>query len=1353
MKKDPQKKCHFSGIRDNLERGNVAEFLQEKITDGTKLSFISAYFTIYAFDELKEQLTQIDNLRFLFGEPAFIQQLDPDKQDKKSFDLEEAGLLLRGRLQQKSIAQACADWIRNKVQIKSIKQANLLHGKLYHIDDKGVKSAILGSSNFTTRGLGLHEKRNNIELNLIVDSHRDLQDLGAWFDELWNNEKLVIDVKERVLAYLEQLYVENSPEFIYCKTLYHLFEKFVTEQLNQPLLNEQALAETVIWQYLYEFQKDGVKSVIYKMNHYNGCILADSVGLGKTFIALAVIKYFELRNYRVLILCPKKLKENWTRYCANNNSPLNHFIKDRFTYTVLAHSDLTRTHGKSGDIDLAAIHWGGYDLVVIDESHNFRNDNQGTGQKSRYERLLQDIIQMGGKTQVLLLSATPVNNTLDDLYHQLRFITEDKDTAFINNLGIKSVKTTLKNAQKVFLNWAKNPSERGQVKHLLDKLDTSVFTLLDNLTIARSRKQIKRYYANSLQQLGGFPQRNPPHNEYPEIDTLQKFIKYDALFDEISSYKLSLFNPSSYIKAEHQVKYAGKVRNFSQLTREHYLIGMMRINFLKRLESSIHAFALTMERTVRKIEQLEHKLLQFKEINLTDLLDDLEEEELDETLQIGEKLKFNLADMDIERWLADLAEDKQKLTYLYQSAQQVTAARDAKLKVLQGLIVQKVQQPTLNQDARKNRKVLVFTAFADTAQYLYTHLEMFAKNLGIHSALVVGGTGKNKTTLGKSDFESILTNFSPMSKERAKTSSTVSEEIDLLIATDCISEGQNLQDCDYLINYDIHWNPVRIIQRFGRIDRIGSRNHRIQLVNFWATPHLDKYINLKNRVEARMALVDMTATFDENVLKAEEVESLVKNELKYRDQQLLRLREEVLDLEEFNDSITLTDFTLEDFRLELQNFLDSRREELKNAPLGMYAVVPATEKIPAGVIFCLRQLENTVKNEQINRLTPYFLVYLQDNGKIVYTFAHDKEILQVFRELCFGKTDVYKELCYLFNRETENGQQMAHYDDLLKAAVRSIVETFAKRHKMSLQFGRDAKLITENKQIQETTDFALITEKTMLRDNFLTFSKTDLLQASLQLFKTLGYVSERRIVDDAGLPATFLDNYDVAKRFSPERGLFAEWQTIHLLFQLTDEEIKPIKPAFGRDSKFCVSTDNSIIESFLFIALELKKSHYSRTQLAKITRAINQIFPMPAILLFKHGELLTLSVIRDESKDVLEKVTLIKDIRIEEPHRAQIDILEKLSLTALNVSNFVELHRKWQEVLDISVLNKQFYQELAVLFTQLVGGERGKTKHQTALKLPSISDDKVLKEFVVRLIGRLLFCWFLQKKTSNTGKS
>lgn len=1069
-----QRKHHFSGIRDNLERGNVAEFLEERITNGTKLSFISAYFTIYAFDQLKAQLTQIENLRFLFGEPTFIQQLDPNKEDKKSFDIEEAGLRLNGRLQQKSIAKACADWIREKVQIKSIRHANLLHGKLYHIDDKGVKSAILGSSNFTTRGLGLHEKHNNIELNLIVDSQRDLEDLGAWFNELWHNEKLVIDVKERVLAYLEQLYIENTPEFIYYKTLYHVFEKFVIEQLNQPLPNEQALAETVIWQYLYEFQKDGVKSVIYKMNHYNGCILADSVGLGKTFIALAVIKYFELRNYRVLVLCPKKLKENWTRYCANNNSPLNHFIKDRFTYTVLSHSDLTRTQGKSGDIDLAAIHWGGYDLVVIDESHNFRNYNKGIYRKSRYERLLHDIIQTGTKTQVLLLSATPVNNTLDDLYHQLRFITEDKDTAFINNLGIKSVKSTLKQAQKVFLNWAKNPNERHQVKHLLNKLDARVFTLLDNLTIARSRKQIERYYADSLKQLGGFPQRNPPHNEYPDVDTLQQFIKYDALFDEISSYKLSLFNPSSYIKTEHQAKYAGKVRNFSQLTREHYLIGMMRINFLKRLESSVHAFALTMERTVQKIEQLENKLLKFQEIDFTNWLDDLEEEDLDETLQIGEKLTFNLADMDVEKWLADLAEDKEKLTYLHNLAKQVTVERDAKLKVLQGLITQKVQKPTFDKEGRKNRKVLVFTAFADTAQYLYTHLDLFARNLGVHSALVVGGTGKNKTTLGKDNFESILTNFSPISKERAKTSLTLSEEIDLLIATDCISEGQNLQDCDYLVNYDIHWNPVRIIQRFGRIDRIGSRNNTIQLVNFWATPHLDKYINLKNRVEARMALVDMTATFDENILKGED-KSLIENELQYRDQQLLRLREEILDLEEFNDSITLTDFTLEDFRLELQNFLDSRREELKNAPLGMYAVVPATEKIPAGVIFCLRQSENTAEHEQINRLTPYFLVYLQDNGKVVYTFVQDKEILQVFKELCLGKTEAYKELCYLFNRETENGQQMAHYDDLLKSAVRAIVETFAKRHAMNLQSGRSAKLLFQDKQVQETTDFTLVT--------------------------------------------------------------------------------------------------------------------------------------------------------------------------------------------------------------------------------------------------------------------------------------
>ena len=551
-----------SGIRDNRpERGSVADFLCEKIQAGSALSIVSAYFTIYAYAALKEKLDSIEHLRFLFGEPRFVKSLDPDKTDKKAYKIEDGGLQLRNRLEQRRVARECAEWIRQKVEIRSVREANLLHGKMYHIADQGVEEAILGSSNFTVSGLGLAAAGNNIELNLIVDSNRDRQDLKAWFDNLWNDTDLVEDVKADVLAYLAQLYQDNAPEFIYFKTLFHIFEEHLADQAKGGLADIQTqIVDTMIWKMLFEFQKDGVRSIINKLQAYNGCILADSVGLGKTFEALAVIKYLELRNQRVLVLCPKKLRENWTVYQAQNNSELNPFVRDRFGYTVLCHTDLSRESGHSGDIDLANINWGNYDLVVIDESHNFRNNNPGryeNGQlvrKSRYQKLMEDIIQTGVKTKVLMLSATPVNNDLKDLRNQIYFITENNDDALRESMGIASIQETLRVAQLAFNDWAKKSQER-KTAELLDKLSSAFFKLLDGLTIARSRRHIQKYYKNSVAQLGGFPERAKPISVYPQIDLQGEFLSYDRLNDEIERYQLSLFNPSRYVRPEYQALY------------------------------------------------------------------------------------------------------------------------------------------------------------------------------------------------------------------------------------------------------------------------------------------------------------------------------------------------------------------------------------------------------------------------------------------------------------------------------------------------------------------------------------------------------------------------------------------------------------------------------------------------------------------------------------------------------------------------------------------------------------------------------------------------------------------------------
>ena len=1084
------------GIKDNHSRGRVADFLTAKIAEGSHLAIVSAYFTIYAYDALNKELNGIKSLRFLFGEPRFLQSLDPEKTDKKTFKIEDEGLELANRLQQKDVACRCAEWIRSKVEIRSIRESNLLHGKLYHIDDGRREHALMGSSNFTRRGLGL-SNTPNIELNMVIDGDRDRAELKAWFDQIWADAALVEDVKPKVLEYLAQLYVDHAPEFVYFKTLFHVFEKFLSGQDEQAQFFENtAIADSGIWRALFDFQKDGVKGAIQKINNHNGCILADSVGLGKTYSALAVIKYFELRNHRVLVLCPKKLRENWTVYLGSNMTELNPFVRDKFSFMVLSHTDLSRESGKAGDVDLGTISWGNFDLVVIDESHNFRNNVKGRRdedgnviKKSRYERLMQDIIQAGVKTKVMLLSATPVNNDLKDLRNQLYLVSEGQDHALMPSTGIASIKQTLDTAQKTFGDWAKPDGERNP-KDLMDRLPAGFFTLLDELTIARSRRHIEKYYKASMAQIGHFPKRLKPVSIYSEIDKKGRFPTYDRLNAEIGNYKLSLFKPSEYVLDPFKEAYknAQGIRNFSQTSRETFLIGMMKVNFLKRLESSVRSFAITMGRTVDKIEKLEERLRRYQTLRDSKagdlqpelfLMEGEEDEELREAFEVG-AVGYRLEHMNVDRWLHHLAADKQQLAMLAESAEGVGPERDAKLEELKSLIRKKVTQPTTNNPGEPNRKIIVFCAFADTAAYLYEQLEAWAtQSLKVNIALVSGGARPNRSTFGHAEFNQILTNFAPRAKQRSKMPSMPQTgEIDVLIATDCISEGQNLQDCDLLVNYDIHWNPVRIIQRFGRIDRIGSQNASIQLVNFWPTPDLNKYINLKNRVEARMALVDIAATNEDNILTNAELEELIQQDLKYRDKQLMRLKDEVLDLEDFNESVALNEFSLDDFRMDLANFVEANRARLQDAPFGLYGVVPASSGaagVKPGVIFCLRQQVHADGQESVNPLAPYFLVYIQVDGSVRYNFTAPKQVLEIFRALCQGKTEPYADLCKLFDDQTRHGQDMSAYSALLDKTVAAIVAQFTRKNAANLFTGRSGKLMDSTKAVKSNNDFELIT--------------------------------------------------------------------------------------------------------------------------------------------------------------------------------------------------------------------------------------------------------------------------------------
>ena len=1078
-----------SGIRDNLRRGTVYEFLEQEIKNGSLLSVVSAYFTINAFEALQKPLNEIEALRFLFGDPDFIKSLDPSNTEKKAFGITDTGLELSKQLQQKPIAKACAEWIREKVEIKSTREANLLHGKMYHIANNGVEKAIMGSSNFTMRGLGLTKESNNIELNLEVDSDRDRRDLKAWFDEIWDDDKLVEDVKVQVLAKLGQIGKDHAPERIYYKTLYELFrDEIETRKTNEQTLEDTHLYDTKIWETLYEFQKEGVKSVIARLLRHNGCILADSVGLGKTYTALAAIKFFELRNERVLVLCPKKLHDNWALYPAYNSQDTNPFLDDKFGYTLLSHTDLSRYSGESGSINLENFNWRNFDMIVIDESHNFRNDTKpgedkdGNFRHSRYSRLLEEVIKEGTKTKVLMLSATPVNTSLIDLRNQIYLMTEKREDIFKESLGISNIGSLLRQAQKEFKKWEEDGGENGKrdKTKLLEALGADFFQLLGGVSIARSRRHIKKFYAEDMTRIGEFPTPQKPENCHPPTD-LTGELSYKALADQIGKFELSIYRPSSYVISE-----AAKQRladekqkfRFNQADREKFLIGMMQTNFLKRLESSAHSLSETLERTVGKINDMLEKIVRFEQNPRTqdaqaDILPDDDEED-EEFLINRARNPYHLRELDYTRWRKDLIKDKQTLTDAWDRVKAITPERDGKLKAIKAHIRDKSQKPTINKDSKTNRKLLVFTTFKDTAVYLYEQLSDLAVALDLNMAMVSGnGT---QTINRQNNFNVILNNFAP--KARTKKDSVV-DEIDLLIATDCISEGQNLQDCDTVLNYDIHWNPVRIIQRFGRIDRIGSRNTTVKMINYWPTEDMEVYLRLQSRVESRMVLADAAASGDDDPLNEFTYEQ-AQMELNFRDAQLKQLREDVLDLDDLSDGIVMSDFTFDYFFAQLLKYLERKRDELEATPNGAYAVT-TNENSPTetGVIFFLRQLNTTTDKEKKtpSPVYPYYTVYIRKNGDIRYGCANAKQVLDLFEASAVGKSDELPELCLQFDQETQHGKNMEAYNKLLNAVIAHITRSHQKTQTQNLGRSgtRGFKLPVASEAPRDSSDFELVT--------------------------------------------------------------------------------------------------------------------------------------------------------------------------------------------------------------------------------------------------------------------------------------
>ncbi|WP_329958605.1 SNF2-related protein [Sphingomonas sp. Leaf37] len=983
-------------------------------------------------------------------------------------------MALVDQLRQRRVAKQCADWIRRSVEVRSIRKMGLLHGKMVHVHDGAREHALLGSSNFTVNGLGLAE-RPNIELNLVVDSDRDRTDLLSWFDEIWSDEKLTIDVTAEVLQRLEQLGAHNSPDFIYRLTLYHLFAEYLADRAETERLETPAFTETAVWRMLYPFQKDGARAVLGKLKRYGGCILADSVGLGKTLTALAVIKWHELRNDRVLVLCPKKLRENWTEYLSSNNSELNPLRQDRLSYTVLSHTDLGRTSGRVGDLDLARVNWGEFDLVVIDESHAFRNAAGG-----RYQKLLDDVIRAGRPTRVLMLSATPVNNDLADLKAQLDLIAKDRTDAF-QALGAPNLSVLIAQARQRFKTWSKAGGRDAAA--LMASLPPAFNSLLDEVSIARSRRHIERHYSDALETIGQFPVRKKPISIAPGVDLAGQFPAFNEIDAKISELKLALYNPFTFVQLEHRPRYNerdNRTAGFDQANRERYLIAMMKVGFLKRLESSVNSFGVTMRRMVERIDARLASLDAYERggTNIADgALPPFEEVDGDEDLasafEVGGRLKYDLRHIDVAAWKAALEGDRACVAELAAAATAVDPSRDAKLEQLKQLVRDKAEQPSHNRDGTPNRKLILFTAYTDTARYLYEHMAPFAKSMTFNVGLVTGD--RSEATIGRHRFQDVLANFAPRSKKRAGMRGMPDGEIDLLIATDCISEGQNLQDADLLVNVDIHWNPVRLIQRFGRIDRIGAHAETVRMVNFWPTDDLNQYLNLKERVESRMALVDLSATGDDNLLA--DTKEAVEGETHWRDEQLRRLQDEIFDLEEAREGVGLAEFSLDEFRADLLEYARANTNALEEAPLGLHAVAPTvaeTGRFPPGAIFCLKR-KGPAAESMVNPLEPFYLVYVGDNGTVRFGFATPKSVLTAIAALCAGRSEPIEALCHAFDKETNYGERMERYDALAAAAVSDIAQAYATRAASGLAMGRGGKLADSAAQARADTEYDLIT--------------------------------------------------------------------------------------------------------------------------------------------------------------------------------------------------------------------------------------------------------------------------------------
>lgn len=1065
---------------NNASPNTALSVLVSLDTKGADIDISTAKFSLYGYEALKKQLEAARAIRLLLCTKQ-IDLLGTDAERAKTLELLQSILArnLFKLLEKKAEIRAlpvdnpgsALTIIQNKVSTAG--------GDLQETNN----TALYAGPGYTLDGLGALPSTQNYQGMQFFDE--TTASFGTMFENSWNG---ATDIKHSFLDRLHEIYKDRSPREIYEYALYRMFEH---DDTGKRLNKDTGIANTKIYHSLYNFQRDAMIGAIEKIEKYNGCILADSVGLGKTFTALAVIKYYLLKNANVLVLAPKKLRENWVQY--REDYVTNPFARE-FNYKVLNHTDLTRKSGYSDGIDLSKLNWNNFDLIVIDESHNFRTDSseKETQNTTRYQKLLQ-AVQSGVKTKILMLTATPVNIKLKDLQSQINFITEKKDDA-LNTAGIDSIKQVIKRSQKDFNQWMKLEDDERTIESFFQYMNPEYFTLLETLTIARSRKLIEHFYDTS--DVGKFPTRLDPINIAPDsLICGQSDISVESIAKQLDELKLAVYAQLNYVRLDARDKYPELFNEtFSDVGRERTTIKLMRAMFLKRLESHVRSFIESIDRLIseiqRKIDIIEkvNRLDEYTSndiAGLTDIQNPVEDDFDEDDLELlnTKELKVDPLDIDIIKWKPDLEYDLQILNKIRSAVISISPENDGKLAELLKIIYNKWDNPinTINSplpspngrgrgrchgeavtegvgEVRANKKILIFTAFSDTAKELYNTLAPKFLKRGIYTGLVTGTYSTSnielpkevKARLNPNKFDCVLTHFSPISKNRNAiihnliTPSTTIKlpEIDVLIATDCVSEGQNLQDCDICINYDIHWNPVRIIQRFGRIDRIGSKNNTIKLVNFWPTKELDAYLKLSQRVKTRVELMDNSAASEGSPLKPSNRSKQSDREFTYRARQLETLRDHVVNPEDIDGSIPLTDINLSEWKTEAMHLLEElgKAEQLSKIPQGICAVAPSSDEIPNGsVLFVLKAIgESHISSS----LAPYCPILINANGDVLASYKSPNKVLAILRNTCGRIANTIIDLStgtHTFAIESRKPSDIKPIAELLRRAIAHIL--------------------------------------------------------------------------------------------------------------------------------------------------------------------------------------------------------------------------------------------------------------------------------------------------------------------------